>query len=83
VSSTLEQFVGAGPPLQRPALRLLLALARRPRGRRLLARIPPADEAAEGILWMCHYDEPAPARRLGWDAEAVIRRGRELRTARR
>jgi hypothetical protein len=41
----------------------------------------PADQAAAGIVAMGRYDDPAIARSLGWDAEAVARRGRELRRA--
>ena len=39
----------------------------------------PADQAGWGLAAMDHYDDPAVARALGWDAEAVAARGRELR----
>jgi hypothetical protein len=75
----LERFLAAAPWPQRPALRLLLALARRPRGASLLARMPMLAQAASSTLALGRYDDPPPARALGWDAEAVVRRGRELR----
>jgi hypothetical protein len=62
-------------------MRLLLELVRRPRGAALLARIPLAQQVARSLLALGHYDEPAIARALGWDADAVIARGRELRRA--
>jgi hypothetical protein len=77
--SSLASFLAAAPAPQRAALRLLVALARRPRGRILLGWLAPLDQLAGGVVAMGHYDEPAVARVLGWDAEAVIRRGRELR----
>ena len=33
----------------------------------------------DGLAAMSAYDEPDVARTLGWDAEAVVARGRELR----
>ncbi|HEY2770176.1 MAG TPA: hypothetical protein VGI87_06395 [Solirubrobacteraceae bacterium] len=75
----LDEFVAAGPALQRPALRALLTLARRPRGQALLASLPLAQQAADSLVAMAYYDDPARSRALGWDAEAVVRRGRELR----
>jgi hypothetical protein len=60
-------------------MRLLVALARRPRGSRLLARLAPVEQLAGGLLAMEHYEDPALARGLGWDAEAVAARGRALR----
>jgi hypothetical protein len=75
----IESFLSAAPQPSRAGLRLLLALARRPRGRGLLARVPPAEQAAQGVLALGHYDRPEVAARLGWDAEAVAARGRELR----
>lgn len=82
-ASALEELFAAGPPLQRAGLRLLLALQRRPRGRTLLARMRPLDQAAAGVAAMGHYDAPQVATALGWDADAVIDRGRELRRAER
>ena len=79
MSKVLEEFVAAGPWPQRIALRAMLAVVRRPRGARLLRLLSPADHAAAAVLAMAHYDEPATARPLGWDAEAVVSRGRELR----
>jgi hypothetical protein len=75
----LAEFVAAAPRVQRPAVRLLLALARRPRGLALLSRLAPADQAAAGLQAMARYDDPATARALGFDADAVVARGRELR----
>jgi len=81
VSTGLESFLAAAPWPQRAGLRLLLALARRPRGAALLARAPLAEQAAWATLALGRYDDPAVARALGWDAEAVVARGRELRRA--
>ena len=75
----LDEFVAAGPPLQRAALRTLLLLARRRRGCAVLTRFSLAHQAAESLLAMGYYDDPARARQLGWDAEAVVARGRRLR----
>jgi hypothetical protein len=79
VSTELDRFVAAAPPPQRAGLRLLLALARRPRGARLLRRLGPLEQAANGVLAMDHFDQPAAGVALGWDAHAVVARGRELR----
>jgi hypothetical protein len=79
----LERFLAAAPWPQRPVLRLLLALARRPRGTALLARAPILAKAAYSTLALARYDDPAVAQALGWDAEVVVRRGRELRLAER
>jgi hypothetical protein len=79
MSSGLERFITAAPWPQRAGLRLLLALVRRRRGAALLARAPRAQQLACSLVALGHYDEPAVARALGWDAEAVIARGRELR----
>jgi hypothetical protein len=62
-------------------MRAVCALARRPRGLALLGRLSPADSAVAGLVALGRYDEPELARRLGWDAEAVAARGRELREA--
>jgi hypothetical protein len=64
-------------------MRALFALAARPRGLRLLQRVPPIDQAAAGLLALIRYDDPAVARRIGWDAEAVAARGRSLRRSER
>jgi hypothetical protein len=81
MSEGLERFLTATPWPQRPALRLLLALARRPRGATMLERVPLLERAASSTLALGRYDDPALARVLGWDAEAVVSRGRELRRA--
>ena len=79
--SGLEEFVAAGPWPQRVGLKLLIEVGRRPRGHALLARIPIAAYAANSLIEMARYDDPARARTLGYDAEAVVARGRELRRA--
>jgi hypothetical protein len=79
MSDGLDRFIAAAAWPQRPGLRLLLALARRPRGAKLLARMPLAEEAAGATLALGRYDDPAIAGSLGWDAEAVVARGRDLR----
>jgi hypothetical protein len=71
--------VAAAPPTVRPGLKILLTLGRRPRGRRLLKRLGPAEQAASGLLAMEHFDEPANSIPLGYDPAAVVARGRELR----
>jgi hypothetical protein len=81
MSDGLDSFLAASPWPQRPILRLLLTLARRPRGAMLLKRMPLAEEAAGATLALGRYDDPAIAARLGWDAEAVVARGRRLRRA--
>lgn len=60
-------------------MRVLVTLARRPRGVALLTRAPLAEQAAHAILALDRYDEPTLARTLGWDADAVVARGRKLR----
>jgi hypothetical protein len=47
----------------------------------LLRRLAPADQLAQSILSMERFEDPARARALGWDAAAVVARGRELRRA--
>ncbi len=79
MSDPLVEFVAAGALPQRISLRVALALARRPRGRALLRLLAPADQAAFALLAMGRYEDPDRARELGWDAEAVVARGRELR----
>jgi len=78
---SLKEFVASAPPLQRAGMRALIALARRPRGRALLARAGAADQLAQVLTSLGHYDDPAVAGTLGWDAEAVVGRGRALRRA--
>lgn len=80
-AGALEPFMAAAPWPQRAGLRVLLALARRPRGAALLARVPLADQAARATLALGRYDEPQRAAALGWDAAAVVARGRALRRA--
>jgi hypothetical protein len=75
----LAEFVAAGPCGQRLALRTALALTRRRRGRALLALLGPARQVIDGLTAMSVYDDPEVARPLGWDAGAVVARGRELR----
>lgn len=77
----LERFLAAAPWPQRAAMRLLLSLVRRPRGAALLARVPAAHQAAAALLALGRYDDPGIARALGWDAAAVVARGRALRRA--
>jgi hypothetical protein len=75
----LAEFVAAGPSPQRIGLRATLALVSRPRGRALLAVLGPGRHVIDGVAAMGVYDEPEVARTLGWDAEAVVARGRALR----
>lgn len=79
MSQALEGFIAAAPWPQRAALRALVTLARRPRGARLLRLSPLTDQLAGGLLAMERFEDPALARALGWDAEAVAARGRALR----
>ncbi len=79
--ASLEAFIAAAPWPQRMGLRALLAIARRPRGVALLARFAPWDQVARGLLTVGHYDDPEVGRALGWDVDAVLARGRELRRA--
>lgn len=81
MSPALDPFLAAAPWPERAGLRALLALARRPRSARLLARSPLLSQALEATLALGRYDEPALARSLGWDAAAVAARGRALRRA--
>lgn len=81
MSANLDAFIAAAPLPQRAGMKLLLELVRRPRGAALLARVPLAQQLARSLLALGHYDEPAVARALGWDAGAVVARGRELRRA--
>jgi hypothetical protein len=79
VRRALDLFVAAAPQPQRAGLRAIAALARRPRGRGLLKRLPAADQLSYALLAMDRYDDPAVSRPLGWDPDAVVARGRELR----
>jgi hypothetical protein len=81
VQRALEDFIAAAPQPQRTGMRALLALARRPRGAALLNRVPLLAQAGRSLLALGRYEDPAVARALGWDAEAVIARGRALRRA--
>jgi hypothetical protein len=81
VSEGVDSFIAAAPWPQRAAMRLLLALVRRPRGAGMLAHVTFAHQAAGSLLALSRYDDPDVARALGWDANAVIARGRELRRA--
>jgi hypothetical protein len=81
VDGPLDEFVAAAPQPQRAGLRLVLALASRPRGAALLNRVPPLAQVGRSMLAMECYEDPAVARALGWDAEAVVARGRALRRA--
>jgi hypothetical protein len=74
-------MISAAPWPQRTALRVLLALDRRPRGAMLLASVPLAEQAASSMLALGRYDDPEIGRALGWDARAVVARGRALRRA--
>ena len=77
--TSLEEFIAAGPWPQRAVIRALIPLARRARGRTILSLVPGADQALSSLDAMGHYDRPEVAARLGWDADAVSARGRELR----
>ncbi len=81
IGDALDSFLAAAPLPERAGLRVLLALARRPRGAALLARAPLLAEAANATLALGRYDDPALAAGLGWDAEIVVARGRALRRA--
>lgn len=78
--STLDPFLAAAPQPMRGGVKALVALGRRPGGMRLLERAGgPAGQLAYGLLAMEHFEDPANARKLGWDADAVAARGRVLR----
>ncbi|HEX5308653.1 MAG TPA: hypothetical protein VFW38_06180 [Solirubrobacteraceae bacterium] len=77
----LQGFVGSAPGPQRVGMRVLLALARRPRGRALLGRSKSTDQLAQMLVSLGYYDDPRVATGLGYDAEAVVARGRKLRQA--
>jgi hypothetical protein len=77
----LDELINSVPRWRHLGMRAILALARRPRGLRLLALLAPADQAGSALAALGRYDDPARARQLGWDAEAVVSRGRKLRRA--
>jgi hypothetical protein len=79
--SSLDTFIASAPPVQRVGMRMLVALARRPRGAALLARAPTANQLAQIVLSLGRYDDPAVSRALGWDSAEVVARGRALRRA--
>ena len=81
MSDGLDRFVRAAPWAQRAGLQALLTVGRRPRGMALLRLLAPADQLASSLLAMERYDDPDVGRSLGWDAAAVVARGRELRRA--
>lgn len=71
--------MAAGPRPLRSVMRVLLPLARRPRGRALLRLAAGADQALWSLGAMGYYDHHDVALPLGWDADAVAERGRQLR----
>jgi hypothetical protein len=101
--AAVEAQLAAGPPVNRAAIRALLALleaaplALGPRRRRLsalapgeredvlkrLARSPgrPALDALQAMLKLCYFGDPGVMRGLGFDADALVARGRALRVA--
>ena len=81
MSAGRDAFADAGPWPLPPVLHVLLAVARRPRGAALLARVPRLEVPVHAALSLERYDAPAVGRALGWDAEAVAARGRALRHA--
>jgi hypothetical protein len=78
---TIDTFVASAPQPQRTGMRVLVGLARRPRGRKLLARAPAADQLAQIVMALGRYDDPAVGRTLGWDGAEVVARGKALRRA--
>jgi hypothetical protein len=81
MSDTLDEFVASAPPMQRTGMRVLVALACRPRGKVLLARAPAVDQLAQTLLALGRYDDPTVGHLLGWDEAKVVARGRALRRA--
>jgi hypothetical protein len=77
----LDTFIASAPLLQRAGMRMLVALARRPRGATLLSYLPAANQLAQVVTALGHYDDPAVGRALGWDGAEVVARGRALRRA--
>jgi hypothetical protein len=78
---SLDAFIASAPALQRAGMHMLAALARRPRGAALLARIPAGDQLAQMLISLERYDNPEVSGALGWDGAAVIARGHTLRRA--
>ena len=71
-----DAWLAAAPPLNRAVLRGALRMRARP-------RLPgPLLEALRAAAAACYYGDPAVMRALGYDAAAVVRRGRALRAAR-
>jgi hypothetical protein len=81
--SGIDGFVAAGPWPMPTAIRALTAVARRPRGAALLAHSPSLAQPANAVLALGRYDDPDVSADLGWDAAAVVARGRALRRAER
>jgi hypothetical protein len=81
MSDALESFLDASPAPQRVGLAVLLAVGRRPRGATFLTRLPALSQAVRSLLAMERYDDPVLSRSLGFDAQAIVARGRELRRA--
>jgi hypothetical protein len=81
VSQPLDGFLAAAPRPQRVGLHALLALARRPRGARLIELFPTLELLTCGLLAAERCEVDGTARALGWDADAVVARGRALRRA--
>jgi len=71
-----DAWLAAAPPLNRVVLRAALRLRARP-------RIPgPLRDALRAAASAGYYGDPAVMRALGYDADAVVRRGRALRAQR-
>lgn len=79
MSGALDEFLAGSPLPQRAGLRLVLEIYRRPRGASFLTSMPMLAQAAGSLTAMAAYDDPEVSKRLGYDAEAVVARGRELR----
>mgnify|MGYP000885894581 FL=1 len=76
-----ESWLAAGPAPARWGMRALVALATRPRGAALLRRLGPVGQLSGSVVALRRYDRPEVARQLGFDAAAVVARGRALRRA--
>ena len=81
MSRPLDGFLAAAPRPQRAGLHALLALARRPRGARLIELFPTLEQLTCGLLAAERCEVDSAARALGWDADTVVARGRALRRA--